>query len=200
MPLWRDGYPLVLASRSAPRRAMLEAAGIPIEVCVPDLDERAVEAAAGPGGPDEAAALLAREKAKAVSIRQRLIVGADQTLALGARRFDKPRDRAAARDQLIALAGRTHQLHSAVAVARDGEILFTAIGTASLTMRELSGSFLDAYMEAAGNAVLDGVGAYQLEAVGIHLFERIDGDHFTVLGLPLLKLLEFLRREGSLAA
>jgi septum formation protein len=198
MPLWRDSFPLVLASRSAPRRAMLQAAGIPVEICVPDLDERAVEAAAGPQGPEEAAALLAREKAKAVSIRQRLIVGADQTLALGARRFDKPRDRAAAREQLMALAGRTHQLHSAVAVVRDGEILFSAVGTASLTMRDLSDSFLDAYMEAAGNAVLDSVGAYQLEALGIHLFERIDGDHFTILGLPLLKLLEFLRREGSL--
>jgi len=200
MPLWRAGDPLVLASRSAPRRAMLEAAGIPIEVCVPDLDERAAEAAAGLRGPAETAALLAAEKAKAVSMPRRLVVGADQTLALGTRRFDKPRNRGAARGQLMALAGRTHQLHSAVAVARDGEILFTGIGTASLTMRSLSGSFLDAYMEAAGAAAVDSVGAYQLETFGIHLFERIDGDHFTILGLPLLKLLEFLRREGSLAA
>jgi septum formation protein len=200
MPLWRASHPLVLASRSAPRRAMLEAAAIPIEVRVPVLDERAVETAAGPRGAADVAVLLAGEKAKAVLMPRRLVVGADQTLALGARRFDKPRDRAAARDQLRALAGCTHQLHSAVAVARDGEILFTAVGTARLTMRSLSDSFLDAYMEAAGDAVLDSVGAYQLEKLGIHLFEQIDGDHFTILGLPLLELLEFLRHEGSLAA
>jgi septum formation protein len=200
MPLWRASHPLVLASRSAPRRAMLEAAGIPIEVRVPELDERAVEAAAGSRGPADVAALLAGEKAKAVLLPRRLVVGADQTLALGTRRFDKPQDRAAARDQLMALAGCTHQLHSAVAVARDGEILFTGVGTARLTMRRLSESFLDAYMEATGTAVLDSVGAYQLEKLGIHLFEQIDGDHFTILGLPLLQLLEFLRCEGSLVA
>jgi septum formation protein len=201
MSLWRAGHPLVLASRSTPRRAMLEAAGVPIEVSIPDLDERAVEAMVWPRGPADAAMLLAGEKAKAVARHMpgRLVVGADQTLALGERRFDKPRDRAAARDQLAALAGRTHYLHSAVALARDGEILFDGIDTASLTMRALSGSFLDRYMDAAGSAVLDSVGAYQLERLGIHLFERIDGDHFTILGLPLLKLLEFLRRTGSLA-
>jgi septum formation protein len=200
MPLWRAAEPLVLASRSSPRRAMLEAAGIPIEVRVPDLDERAVEAAAGPRGPAETALLLAGEKAKAVAIAHRLVVGADQTLALGTHRFDKPKDRVAARDQLKALSGQTHQLHSAVAVARDGELLFAATDTASLTMRNLSETFLDAYLDTAGAAVLDSVGAYQLEAIGIHLFARVDGDHFTILGLPLLKLLEFLRREGSLAA
>jgi septum formation protein len=180
---------------------MLEAAGIPIEVSIPDVDERAVEAAAGPRPPLEAAALLAREKAKAVArnMPHRLVVGADQTLALGARRFDKPRDHSAARDQLAALAGKTHHLHSAVAVAQDGEALFEATDTASLTMRHLSESFLDIYMETAGSAVLDSVGAYQLERVGIHLFERIEGAHFTILGLPLMKLLEFLRRQGCMA-
>jgi len=130
----------------------------------------------------------------------RLVVGADQTLALGPRRFDKPRDRAAAREQLAVLSGKTHHLHSAVALARDGEILFDGMDTASLTMRNLSGSFLDSYMAAAGAAVLESVGAYQLEKLGIHLFERIDGDHFTILGLPLLRLLGFLRQNGSLAA
>ncbi len=200
MPLWRAAEPLVLASRSTPRRAMLEAAGIPIEVRVSDLDERTIEAAAGPREPAETALLLAGEKAKAVAIAHRLVVGADQTLALGTRRFDKPKDRAAARYQLRVLSGQTHQLHSAVAVARDGELLFAATDTASLTMRNLSDTFLDAYLDMAGAAVLDSVGAYQLEAIGIHLFARVDGDHFTILGLPLLKLLEFLRREGSLAA
>jgi septum formation protein len=201
MSLWCAGPPLVLASRSASRRAMLEAAGIPIEVSIPDVDERAVEAAGGPRGPVEAASLLAREKARTVArhMSHRLVVGADQTLALGARRFDKPRDRTAARNQLMTLAGKTHHLHSAVALARDGEILFEGSDTASLTMRNLSESFLDSYMDAAGSAVLDSVGAYQLEKLGIHLFERIEGDHFTILGLPLLRLLEFLRGQGCLA-
>jgi nucleoside triphosphate pyrophosphatase len=200
MPLWRAAQPLVLASRSAPRRAMLEAAGLPVEISLPDLDERAVEAAAGPLGPAEAAMLLAREKAKAVALHRpgRLVVGADQTLALGHRRFDKPHDRAAARAQLMALSGNTHQLHSAVAVVRGDEVLLAAVDTASLTMRTLSDSFLDAYFDAAGTAVLESVGAYQLEKLGIHLFERIEGDHFTILGLPLLALIAFLRRDGYL--
>ena len=199
MPLWRARDPLLLASRSAPRRAMLEAAGVPVEVSIPELDERAVEAAAGPDGPAAAALLLARAKAKAVAAPGRLVVGADQTLALGTRRFDKPRDGAAARSQLMALAGKTHHLHTAVAAVRDGEVLFVATDTASLTMRSLSESCLPRDMEAAGGAVLDSVGAYQLEKLGIHLFERVDGDHFTILGLPLLQLLEFLRHDGSLA-
>jgi septum formation protein len=200
-PLWRAGQPLVLASRSASRRAMLEAAGLPFEVILPDLDERSVEAAAGPLEPAEAALLLAREKARAVARYRpsRLVVGADQTLALGKRRFDKPPDREAARAQLKALSGNTHQLHSAVAVIRDGEVLLDTVDTASLTMRNLSDSFLDAYFDAAGTSVLDSVGAYQLEKFGIHLFERIEGDHFTILGLPLFALLAFLRRDGCLA-
>jgi septum formation protein len=202
MSLWQNHQPLVLASRSSSRRAMLESAGIPIEVCIPDLDERAVEAAAGIRRPVEVAALLAREKAKAAArlMPRRIVVGADQTLALEDRRFDKPRDRAGARDQLTALAGKTHYLHSAVAVAQDEDVLFDATDTASLTLRKLSGSFLDRYLDTAGGAVLESVGAYQLEKIGIHLFDRIEGDHFTILGLPLLKLLGFLRRNGSLAA
>jgi septum formation protein len=201
MSLWQDKRPLVLASRSVSRRAMLEAAGIPVEVCVPDLDERATEAAAGVLRPADAAALLAREKAKAACklVQQRMVIGADQTLAFGERRFDKPRDRAGARQQLMALAGKTHYLHSAVAVARDGNVLFDAADTASLAVRSFSGSFVDRYLDAAGSAVLDCVGAYQLEKIGVHLFDRIDGNHFTILGLPLLKLLDFLRRHGSLA-
>jgi septum formation protein len=201
MPMWRATQPLVLASRSAPRRAMLEAAGLPVEIVVPDLDERAVEAAAGPFGPTAAAILLARAKALAVARSKpgRLVVGADQTLALGDRRFDKPADRAAARAQLMALSGNTHHLHSAVAIACGEEMLFDAVDTASLTMRGLSDEFLDAYLDAAGAVVLESVGGYQLEKLGIHLFERIEGDHFTILGLPLLKLIAFLRRHGSLA-
>ena len=202
MSLWQDDQPLVLASRSTSRRVMLEAAGIPVEVCIPDFDERAVEAAAGIRRPADAAALLAREKARAVArhMPQRMVIGADQTLAFEDRRFDKPRDRASAREQLMTLAGKTHYLHSAIALARDGNVLFDATDTATLTLRNLSESFLDCYLDAAGGAVLESVGAYQLEKIGIHLFERIEGDHFTILGLPLLKLLVFLRRNGSLAA
>ena len=198
MPLWRTS-PLVLASRSAPRRAMLEAAGIPVEVELPLIDERATEAAAGPRGPAETAALLAAAKAKAVRAPGRLVVGADQTLALGGHRFDKPADRAAARRQLMTLSGKTHELHAAVAVARDGAILFEAVDRATLVVRPLSDDFLDTYLDAAGDAVVASVGAYQLERLGVHLFERVTGDHFTILGLPLLQLLDFLRREGSLA-
>ncbi len=198
--LWRRAQPLVLASRSASRRAMLAAAGLPIEVGVPDLDERAVEAAAGPLEPAKVARLLAREKAKAMAREKpgRLVVGADQTLALGPRRFDKPRDVEAARAQLAALSGNTHELHSAVAVVCDEEVLLDAVDTASLTMRPLSDAFLDAYLAAAGSAVTESVGAYQLEKLGIHLFARIEGDHFTILGLPLLPLIAFLRKAGCL--
>jgi septum formation protein len=199
-PLWLGAQPLVLASRSASRHAMLAAAGVPIEVSVPDLDERAVEASAGPLEPAKVAMLLAREKAKAIAREKpgRLVVGADQTLALGPRRFDKPPDARAARAQLEALSGNTHQLHSAVAVVRDREVLLDAVDTASLTMRPLSAEFLDAYFAAAGPAVLESVGGYQLEKLGIHLFARIEGDHFTVLGLPLLPLIAFLRKAGCL--
>jgi septum formation protein len=179
---------------------MLAAAGLPVEVSVPDLDERAVEAAAGPLEPAKVAMLLAREKAKVVAREKpgRLIIGADQTLALSRHRFDKPCDIEAARAQLVALAGNTHQLHSAVAVVRDEEVLLDAVDTASLTMRPLSDGFLDAYFAAAGPAVLESVGAYQLEKLGIHLFARIEGDHFTILGLPLLPLTAFLRKAGCL--
>jgi septum formation protein len=202
MSLWQAGQPLVLASRSASRRAMLEAAGIPLDICAPDVDERAVEKSAGVSAPADAAVLLAREKARAAArlVPGRIVVGADQTLAFEDQQLNKPADAASARDQLMMLAGKTHYLHSAVAVAQDGKVLFDAIDTASLTLRPLSGAFLDRYLDAAGSAVLSSVGAYQLEKTGIHLFERIDGNYFTILGLPLLPLLHFLRRHGSLAA
>jgi septum formation protein len=202
MSLWLNAEPLVLASKSAVRRALIEAAGIPLEVAPADIDERAVEARAAVGGAADAAVLLAREKARvgAAGARGRLVVGADQTLALGNTRFTKPLDRAAARDQLRQLSGRTHELHSAVALARDGRVIFSHVETARLTMRALSERFLDAYLDAAGATVTASVGGYQLEGLGSHLFERIEGDYFTVLGLPLFALLGVLRREGWLAA
>jgi septum formation protein len=201
MALWLADKPLVLASKSAPRRALLEAAGIPIEVRPADIDERAVERAAVANAAGEVAALLAREKARAISVGMpsRLVLGADQTLVLGNRRFDKPADVAAARAQLCTLAGRTHELHSAIAFVRDGEVLGETVQVARMTMRAFSDRFLDAYLEAVGPAVMASVGAYQLERYGVHLFERVEADHFTILGLPLLAALDFLRQEGSLA-
>jgi septum formation protein len=201
MGLWLTAAPLVLASGSVVRRKLLEAAGIPVEVRPASLDERAVEASAPRDDPSAVAVLLARAKALRVAgdVPDRLVVGADQTLALGSRRFDKPADRAAARAQLKTLAGHTHELHAAVAVARRRDVLFEHVGVARLTMRPLSDALLDRYLEAAGAAVTASVGAYQLEALGVHLFERIEGDHFTILGLPLLPLLAYLRAEGSLA-
>jgi septum formation protein len=201
LSLWRAPAPLVIASKSAVRRAVLEAAGIPLEVQPADIDERGIEARTPTAGPGDVAALLAREKARAVAalLPGRFVLGADQTLALGLRRFSKPADPAAAREQLQALRGKTHELHSAVAVMRDGTVLYDRVEVARLTMRDFSDAFLDRYIAAAGPAVTASVGGYQLERTGIHLFARIEGDHFTVLGLPLLPLLEFLRDQGLVA-
>jgi len=201
MGLWLAGEPLVLASRSESRRAVLAAAAIPVEILPADIDERALEAQAGRKSPGEVALMLARAKAGAVTGKRpgRLVLGADQTLALGDRLFAKPADLAAARDQLKSLRGRTHELHSAVVLARDGAVLFEQCEPARLTMRDFSDRFLESYIEAAGLAVTASVGGYQVESAGIQLFERIDGDHFTILGLPLLQLLHYLRREGWLA-
>jgi septum formation protein len=201
MPLWLAATPLVLASRSAVRRTLLEAAGVPIEICPADIDERGVEAGAPLQAPVAIAALLAREKAAVIAERNRgrLVLGADQTLSLDGRRFTKPADRAAARAQLRALSGRTHELYSAIAFVQDGAVLFEHVGVARLTMRAVSDRFLDDYLDAVGDAATASVGAYQLEGFGIQLFERLDGDYFTVLGLPLLTALDFLRRHGCLA-
>jgi septum formation protein len=199
MGLWLADKPLVLASKSASRRFVLQSAGIPIEVMAVDIDERDVEAKAGLTDPGDVAALLAREKALAAQVPGRLVLGADQTLALGMRRFSKPPDRAAARDQLKLLRGQTHMLHSAVAIVRDGKPIFEHCATARLTMRAFSDSFLEAYLDAAGDAVTASVGAYQVEGLGVHLFDRIEGDHSTILGLPLLPVLAALRREGALS-
>jgi septum formation protein len=198
MILWHD-KPLVLASKSEVRRALLEAVGIPVVIDPADIDERGIETRNEGLSPASAATLLAREKALAVSRRRNgLVLGADQTLALGSRRYSKPADAAAARAQLKSLAGQTHALHSAAAVTRGGDVLFETVSTARLTMRPLSEAFLDAYLAATGDRVTKSVGAYQLEGLGVHLFEKIEGDHFTVLGLPILQLLAYFRQTGLL--
>jgi len=200
MTLWRGKDQLILASQSRARQMLLTNAGIAFEAVPADIDERAVQQASGLTAPSDIAALLAREKALWVSSRQvsKYVIGADQTLALGDRLFSKPAGRAQAAEQLRALAGRAHELHSAIAVARDGKVLFAEIAIARMTMRALDEAGIDAYLDAAGEAVTSSVGAYQLEGLGVHLFERIEGDHFTILGLPLLPLLAFLRSEQLL--
>jgi septum formation protein len=200
MTLWRGKSPLILASQSRARQALLTNAGIGFEAVTAEIDERAVQQASGLSAPGAIASLLAREKALSVSARQpgKFVIGADQTLALGEHLFSKPAGRAQAAEQLRALAGRSHELHSAVAVARDGKILFEAVAIAGMTMRRLGEAEIDIYLDEAGDAVTSSVGAYQLEGLGVHLFERIEGDHFTILGLPLLPLLAFLRSERLL--
>ncbi|MET0675014.1 MAG: Maf family protein [Bradyrhizobium sp.] len=200
MTIWRGQHPLILASQSRARQMLLANAGIPFDAIPADIDERSIQKNSGLSAPGEIAGLLAREKACFVSAKHvsRYVIGADQTLALGDRLFSKPAGRAQAADQLRLLAGQTHELHSAVAVAHDGKILFSGVSIASMTMRRLSDGEIDVYLDQAGQAVTTSVGAYQLEGLGIHLFERIEGDHFTILGLPLLPLLAFLRGQGLL--
>jgi septum formation protein len=209
MTIWRGKDPLILASQSRARQALLANAGIAFEAIPAEIDEREIQRASGLAAPGDIASLLARQKALWVSSRQdsqrdskqagRIVVGADQTLALGKRLFSKPTGRTEAAEQLQNLAGNSHELHAAVAVARDGKIMFETIAVARMTMRPLSETEIDAYLDEAGDAVTTSVGAYQLEGLGSHLFERIEGDHFTILGLPLLPLLAFLRSQELLA-
>ena len=197
MALWLAPQPLVLASRSDIRGKILAAAGLRFEIRPSQVDERSIEAKSSASDAAAVARKLARAKADAVaaSLPGRLILGADQTLARGAKRFGKAADRGEAAEQLRALRGRTHELHSALALVRDEEVIFACVDTARLTMRDFSDRFLNDYLDMAGDAAMSSVGGYQLEGIGIHLFERIEGDYFTILGLPLLPLLSFMRRS-----
>ncbi|MFK4511709.1 Maf family nucleotide pyrophosphatase [Bradyrhizobium daqingense] len=201
MGLWRGKFPLILASQSSARKMLLANAGLEFKAITADIDERGIQAASKLSNPREIGLLLAREKARAVSAHhpRSYVIGADQTLALGDRLFNKPADRDQAMAQLRDLAGNSHELNSAVAIAHDGKIVFEDVSIARMTMRQMTDAELSAYLDAAGDVVTTSVGAYQLEGLGIHLFERIEGDHFTVLGLPLLPLLAFLRRERLVA-
>lgn len=192
--------PLILASASPSRRTLLANAGLTFTVEPSGVDEHEatrsllVERAS----PQEIAEQLAELKALKVSARHAsaMVVGADSTLACQGRLFDKPATLAAARKQLLALRGQTHELFSSVVVARAGARIWHFNERARLTMRPFNESFLDAYLARAGEAVLASVGAYQLEGLGAHLFSRVDGDYFTILGLPLLPLLSFLAGHG----
>jgi len=203
MSLWR-GKPLVLASKSAPRRTLLEAAGIPLVIDPADIDERAAEVASPKEAstPEGAALLLARAKAFETAKRNigKAVLGADQTLALGSERFSKPKSIDAARTQLKKFSGKTHALHSGVALVQDDRVLFETVASAHLTMHDFSDAFLDAYLEDAGDRVLQSVGAYQLEGAGVNLFQKIEGDHFTILGMPLMPLLAYFRKSGMIVS
>jgi septum formation protein len=194
---------LVLASGSGARRAMLSAAGLSFEVVAPSLDEEAAKAAlrAAAASPRDQALRLAEQKALSVSNqRPGIVIGADQMLALGGRVLDKPATTAQAREHLLALRGQTHELLTAAAIARGGEIVWSALDAPRLTMRSLSNAFIDDYLLHVGDAATRSVGAYQLEGLGVQLFERIEGDYFSILGLPLLPLLSFLREQGAIAS
>jgi len=192
--------PLILASSSPTRAAMLRAAGVTFETAPARIDEDAVKTGFDAEGaaPRDIADALAALKAARVSARFPgvLTLGADQVLECEGARFDKPASREAARAQLEALRGKTHALHSAAAAALNGAVIWRHVGRARLTMRPFSDAFLDRYLDAEGDAALEGV--YRLEGRGAQLFSRVEGDHFTVLGLPLLEVLGFLRAQGVL--
>lgn len=197
-----DAPPLVLASASAARRALLEAAGLRFEAVAAAVDEDAIKASARAEGlaPGEAALLLAGAKAERVARRrpEALVVGCDQILECEGRWYDKPRDGAEARSHLLALRGRSHALHTAVLCHREGRTVWTHLATPRLAVRGFSDAFLDAYLAAEGARATETVGAYRLEGPGVHLFDRVEGEHAAVLGLPLLPLLGFLRQHGVL--
>ena len=193
---------IVLASASRARREMLAAAGVPFTVDPADLDELALRnallAEKKSVAPAHIAEALARAKAEDVSGRHgdSLVVAGDQVLAFGPELLTKAKDQAAARATLLKLRGREHELHSAVAFAEDGHVIWSRVETARLFMRDFSDAFLDDYLVRAGDRICQSVGAYELEGLGVQLFERLEGDYFTVLGLPLLPVLEELRARG----
>jgi septum formation protein len=189
---------LVLASSSPFRKALLDGAGLSFETRTAEIDERSVETPLVKSGvgPQDVALVLAEAKALDASARhpQALIIGADQTLSLGDELLHKPPDMDAARNHLLKLSGRTHQLNSAVVLARDNETIWRHVETADMTMRDLDPGFIGRYLSRVGDKALQSVGAYQLEGEGVQLFKTIKGDYFTIIGLPLLPLLAELRR------
>jgi septum formation protein len=195
--------PVILASKSTARRAVLQGAGVPFEIAVSGVDEDVLKMAmlAKGAGPKAIAEALAEEKALAVSRnRAGVVVGADQTLDLEGVLYDKVESLADAAERLKLLRGKPHLLHSAVAAAVDGEIVWRETASAKLTMREFSDAFLDTYLSVEGESALGSVGCYRLEGLGAQLFAAIEGDYFTILGLPLMGLLELLRGRGVLNA
>ena len=197
-----SGHPIILASKSAARSAVLKGAGVPFETAVSGVDEEAVKTAmlARGGTPRDVADALAELKAVKISQgRPGFVIGADQTLEFEGGLYDKAETVAAARARLKLLRGKPHRLHSAVVVARDGQPIWREVATCTLTMRAFSDDFLEAYLIAEGQEALGSVGCYRLESHGSQLFSKIEGDYFAILGLPLLGLLDLLRKHGALA-
>jgi septum formation protein len=192
---------VILASSSPFRRMLLANAGLEFEAHAAKIDERAIEAPLEKNGasPDAVASVLAKAKAEEVSGRfpNAFVIGSDQTMSLGDQVFHKPRDMADAANHLRLLSGKTHRLNSAIAIMRNGDLLWQHVSYASLTMRAVSADFISRHLARVGEKALGSVGAYQLEGEGIQLFDKIDGDYFTILGLPLLPLLGKLRELGA---
>jgi nucleoside triphosphate pyrophosphatase len=196
-----DTPTLILASRSGVRAMLLENAGVHFRVEVSPVDEAAAKVGFE-GDGDALAKHLAELKSESVSAEagDQFVIGADQVLSCNGRLFDKPRHQKEARENLCAFRGQTHTLHSAVTVARGGKTEWSHVAQAHLTMRDFSDEFVDHYLRRSGEKILKSVGCYQLEGPGIQLFDRIDGDYFTILGLPLLPLFSYLRSQGALEA
>ena len=194
--------PLILASSSPFRRMLMENAGLHFLAIAADIDERAIEAPLerDGAGPDAVALVLAKAKAKEVSDRYAgsLVIGSDQTMSLGSQVFHKPNTMADAENHLRTLSGQTHRLNSAIALARNGDIIWEHVSHADLTMRELPADFIHRHLTRVGEKALSSVGAYQLEGEGIQLFSKIEGDYFTIVGLPMLPLLQQLLELGAI--
>lgn len=192
---------IILASGSAIRRQILTDAGVPFEVMKPDVDEAVIKNAAQKDGVDFETLAMMLAEAKCMDVARRtdaIVIGSDQIMEFQGRAYDKPTNMAEARARLIEIQGAAHTLINAVAVARNGSIVWRNLDRPSLTMRSMTGAEIDAYLHEAGPEILASVGAYQIEKLGGRLFERVDGDHFAILGLSLFPLLDVLRREGAL--
>jgi septum formation protein len=189
---------IVLASKSASRRAMLAAAGVEFDVLPAAIDERALEATLDGAGPDAIALALAEAKALSIAGTEWPVLGSDSVVSVEGRRFSKPASRAQAAEHLWFFSGRTMELHSAAAIALDGEIVWSHVALAVLQVRDLSAGFIEAYLDAEWPEVGQCVGVFRIEGIGVQLFERIDGDMFTVLGMPLLAVLGALRELEEL--
>ena len=196
-------HPVILASGSKSRRALLAAAGVKAEFAVPAIDEESLRTALRAQGVSVRDQAMQLAEMKAVRISSRLpglVIGCDQMLSLDGEPFDKPADMASARNHLLNLSGRTHVLETAVAICEAGQIIWRHLARPKLTMRPLSDDFIDTYLQTCGTDLLSTVGAYQLEGIGIQLFQKIEGDYFSVLGLPLLPILDYLRLRGVLSS
>lgn len=196
----KEAPQLVLASTSRIRSEILRKAGVEFSAQAPLADEEAAKRDFDAAGPSQLAARLAAIKALSLASDDRFIIGADQVLALGSTRYSKPRTIADARQQLMRLRGHRHSLMSAVVLARRGKVLWQCLDQAHLVMRDFSDEFLDEYLALEGMSVLSSVGGYKLEGRGIQLFASVEGDHYTILGLPLLPLLEALRSNGAISS